>query len=324
MNTISLAVAALWAPVADRSPSADPITIEIQTDDADRFADLYKRTGGEPTAAQLQEEYIDRGSYGVSVFTPNRIVNAQHLAKVVAANPETYNRAIHTCLPIVKQTTGELRATYLAFRGLFPNAQLPQIYVVVGGNNSGGTAATGAQVLGLEVLCSIAENPDALREIMRGFYAHETVHVLQGEKWPNSGNILLDSVLQEGAADFIATLVTGRQMDEKRAAWAVPREAELWRQFEADLIVTRKVPWKNLKRGTPAGDAFFRWIANAGDAPAGWPGEAGYWMGQRIWQRWFDKQLDKETALRTMLLLLDPEAIFLGGRLESAEVLRQQ
>lgn len=314
-------LAALAATVAGqatpRPPTpADPLTVEIETGDADRFAELFERTGGRPSAQQLQRDYLDRGSYGVRVFTPDRIGNAANLAAAISAKPDQYAKAVRTCLPIVKETTAELRATYLALRGLFPERPLPRIYLVVGAGNSGGTAGPGAQVLGLETLCAIADTPDKLRDILRGFYAHETVHVLQGEPdIAKMGGILLGSVLVEGAADFIATLATGRQMDPARAAWAAPREAELWRQFDADLVITRGARWDQFKKGTPVAQSFNRWIANYGNAPKGWPSEAGYWMGQRIWQRWYDRQPDKQAALRAMLDLKEPVAVLAGGRL---------
>lgn len=83
------------------------------------------------------------------------------------------------CLPIVKQTSAELRATYLALHGLFPDKALLRLYLVVGAGNSCGTAGPGAQVVGLEVLCNGAGTSDALRTLARSFYAHETVHVLE-------------------------------------------------------------------------------------------------------------------------------------------------
>lgn len=314
MLSASAAIAVVQAALPP-PPPADPLTAEIETGDADRFAALFERTGGQPSAEQLQRDYLDRGSYGVRVFTPNRIGNASNLAATIKAKPDLYAKAIRTCLPIVKETTAELRATYLAFRGLFPDRPLPRIYLVVGAGNSGGTAGPGAQVLGLETLCGIADTPDQLRTILRGFYAHETVHVLQGEPdVVKTGNILLGSVLMEGAADFIATLVTGQQMDPARAAWAAPREAELWRQFEADLVTIRGARWDQIKPGTPAAESLNRWVANYGAAPKGWPGEAGYWMGQRIWQRWYDRQPDKQAAIRAMLDLKDAEAVLAAGR----------
>ena len=299
-------------------PPADPLSASIELADVDRFATLFRRTSGHPSAEQVQREYLDPGSYGVRVFTPDRIRDARHLAATIAANPDLYARALDTCLPIVRGTTAQLRATYLALHGLLPERQLPRIYLVMGANNSGGTAGPGAQVLGLEVLCRMADTPDRLREIMSGIYAHETVHTLQDEPEAiRQAGPLLGSVLIEGAADFIAGLVTGRLMDPARAAWAMPRRAALWRQFEADLVTTRQAG-QNIKRGTAAGDALHRWVGNYGSAPQGWPGELGYWLGQDMWQRWYDRQPNKPAAIRAMLALDDPASVLEQGRFRPA------
>lgn len=315
---ILLATLAALMTAAPAVPApADPLTVSIETEDADRFATMFNRTNGHPTAEQIQREYLDKGSYGLSVFIPNRIVDAGHLAEAIAKKPEFYAKAIKTCLPVIKDTTADLRATYLAFKGLFPERSLPHLYLVVGADNSGGTAGPGAQVLGFETLCGMAGTPDQLREIVRGFYAHETVHTFQPDPdMEKLGGILLGSALVEGAADFVATLVTGRQINPLRASWAAPREAELWRQFEADLAVTRDAGWSKYKRGTPVAASFRRWIGNYGDAPEGWPSEMGYWMGQRIWQRWYDHQPDKRAALREMLALKNPYAVLAVGRFQ--------
>ena len=312
---LSVLLGALLA-TATPPPPVDPLLVTIEAEDADRFARLFERTGGKPSAEQIQKNYLDPGSYGVHVFTPNRIESAANVAAAIAKDPAKYRKAVTECMPVIKGTTAELRATYLALHGLLPERPLPHIYLVVGAGTSGGTAGPGAQVLGLETLCAIAKDADALREIVRGFYAHETVHTFQQESdTPSPGGVLLDSVLAEGAADFITAMVTGRQPDAARAAWAAPREAELWEQLEADLAATRGKGWNDVKRGTPAGTALRRWVNNYGAAPDGWHYEAGYWMGQRIWQRWYDRQPDKQAALRAMLEQRDPEQILREGRL---------
>ena len=319
MKTLIAVISPIMLMAQSAPPAPDPLTVSIETADADRFAALFRKTNGRPTAEELQRNYLDAGSDGVRIFTPDRIIDARHLAEAVAARPDQYAKAINTCLPVIKDTTAELRATYLAFQGLFPERPLPRLYLVVGAGNSGGTAGPGAQVLGLETLCEIADTPDKLREIVRGFYAHETVHTWQGDPdMAKLGGILAGSVLIEGAADFIATLVTGRHMDPARAAWATPREAELWRQFEVDLATTRNAKWSDVKKGTPIAASFSRWIGNYGSAPDGWPSEAGYWMGQRIWQRWYDRQPDKRAALREMLSLPNAAAVLEQGRFVGA------
>ena len=301
-------------------PPADPLTVTVHTEDAERFAKLLDETGGKPTAEQLQRQYLDPASYGVSVFTSQRIENAAHLAAAIAKDPAAYRDAIDRCLPVVRDANAELRAIYLALHGLFPTRKLPQIYVVFGAGNSGGTAGPGAQVLGLEVLCKISPDTAALRATLRQMFAHETVHTLQTDVDTKGIQPLLSAILIEGGADYVAALVTGAPPNAERAAWAAPREAELWRQFEADLVVTQGFDWGSAKKGSPGLTAMLRWVSNYESAPAGWPSEMGYWLGMRIWQRYVDAVPDKHQALEDVLTWTDEQAILAKGRYRGASL----
>jgi hypothetical protein len=288
-------------------PPADPLTASIHSEDVERFARVFDATRGAPSADQLQRGYLDGASYGVAVFTPDRIVSAAHLAQAVAHDPAQYRRALTQCLPRVKAATTDLHAIYLALHGLLPEAALPQIYVVIGAGNSGGTAGPNAQVLGLEVLCAQDPSADGLRTTLRRFFAHETVHTFQHEPKDEAASPLLAKALTEGAADFIAALVTGQTPEPARAAWAAPREAELWAQFRKDMAATRPAA----ARADPAAAraATHRWLENYQAAPPGWPFEAGYWVGMRIWQSYYDRAPDKHRAIREMLDWDDADAM---------------
>jgi len=50
-------------------------------------------------------------------------------------------------------------------------------------------------------------------------------------------------------------------------------------------------------------------VVNSVSAPAGWPCEAGYWVGMRIAQAYVARASDKRAALRELLALRDPAAI---------------
>ena len=311
-----LALVAMTHPALaqDRPPDADPRTAEIHLEDVERFAALFAASEGAPTAEQLQQGYIAPGSFGVSVFTPHRIQSAENLAATIAADPAPYAAALDRCLPLVREANADLRSIYLGLAGALPEARLPQVYMVLGAGNSGGTAAPGAQVLGLEVLCAISPTDEAFRARLRHFFAHETVHSLQGDyARPGTANPLLHSVLAEGAADFIATLVTGDDPSAERAAWAAPREAELRRELAADLaLIDRAMSDEGASDPAlkdAANAAFRRWVANFGSAPEGWPSELGYWMGMRMWEAYYEAAPDKRAALMAMLTLDDPEAV---------------
>jgi hypothetical protein len=311
-NPIALA----FAPAANDLPTStsaatdigvDPLQAEIDARDALRFANLMK-VDVIPTAEILQRGYLDGAGVGVKIFTPNRIVDARRLARAVAAKPDNYRYAIRECLPQLPALRSDLRAIYLAYAGLLPERPLPAIKIVFGAGNSGGTASSEAQVIGLEVTCLPGTTPEQFRTKMRAFFAHETVHTWQGDQTPQAlADPLLSQALLEGVADYLATLVTGEVPDPSRDAWARQRESWLWQEFQRDRQAMQ-VDSDSI-RDPLASFRFRRWFANYGSAPEGWPFEAGYWVGMRIAETYVALAHDKRAAIRDLLELRDPGAI---------------
>lgn len=305
-KTLLLCVAALSAGAASAA-GVDPLTADIDARDALRFAALMK-DGALPTAEVLQRDYLDGAGPGVKVFTPGRIVSAEHLAKAVAARPASYRYAIANCLPQLPALDQDLRAIYLAYAGLLPERPLPAIEVVFGALNSGGTASEDAQVLGLEVTCPPGTTPAQFRTTMRGFFAHETVHTWQGDGTPEAlADPLLYQAMIEGVADYFASLVTGEIPRLDRDAWARSREAWVWQEFQRDRAAMQSVHTRQDE--LLASPHFTRWFANCGSAPKDWPCEAGYWVGMRIAEAYVARAPDRHAALRELLELHDPAAI---------------
>lgn len=310
LTALAGCVSAIPAP----QPGYDPLDAQVDLTDAYRFADVFRATGGLPTADALQTGYLDGAGRGIEIFTPGRISSAENLAARVAARSADYKTAIETCLPVVEASNAELRAIYLALANLFPGRKLPEIHAVFGAFNSGGTAASDAQVIGIEVICDISDGPGGVRETLRTFYAHETVHALQPsvEAKIEASDLLLTASLREGMADFVSLLVTGVQPSAERDTWAKAREAELWAEFLADRAFIReriKIP-ADMNTDDPEVFARFRrWHGNYGAAPEGWPHEMGYWFGQQICQAYFDQAEDKRAAITDLMALENPERI---------------
>ncbi len=309
-----LSLTALLASVSTAANAApaglEPLDARVDATDARRFARLFADSKGVPTAAALQSFYLAGAGRGVEIFTPNRIESAENLAKAVAAEPDRYAHAIKTCLPLIDSLSTDMRAIYLGFRGLMPERPLPAVHVVFGAGNSGGTAASDAQVLGLEVLCGPGTTPEQFRATMRDMFAHETVHSWQGRLSPLAlADPLLLYALWEGVPDLLASLVTGSVPAPARDAWARPREAALWAQFLADRETVRAGLQADGSLSPDARAARSRWFANYRNAPAGWPHEAGYWIGMRIAEQYLARATDKAAALNALLNAEDPAAI---------------
>jgi len=300
--------AALLFAASPARAGVDALAALVNTEDADRFVALFDSANGAPDAGALQAGYIDPGTDGLKIFTPGRIENGENLARAVAEDPDLYRRAIDVCLPIARASSAELRAVYLALDGLLGDPDLPEIYALFGAGNSGGTAGPGAQVIGLEVICRDARSDEAIKSLLRSFYAHETVHTFQarGDKIVSSADALTASVIQEGTADYVAALVTGRPISPERAAWAEPRAGEIWKAFEKDRRAMKKLtPEKQYAKGSP----LFRWVANIGSPPEGWPGELGYWLGMEIAAAYVDRAPDRRAAIRELISMTDPDSI---------------
>lgn len=305
-----LALAAA-ASAAAAQPVVDPLTARVDTDDAARFVRVFEAAHGRPSARQLQDGYLGPGGIGVAVFTPDRIVDAEHLARAVAADPDRYRHAIAVCLPQARRADADLRAIYLAYAGLWPQVRLPPVVALFGAGNSAGSADARAQVIGLESACAGIAEPEAFRARLRHLFAHETLHALQtplAEDDPARRDLLVWA-LREGAADFVAALVTGVDPGGADNAWAMAREARLWRQFRQDRQ-TLLEHWPAQAQPDALGQqAALRWFWNNGSAPPGRPAELGYWIGQRVLLTYYLRQADKRAALETLLALRDPERI---------------
>lgn len=312
MRRISVIVAGLAAGLvsaASEGAGVDPLTARVDDSAAKRFAAMWRSAGGKPTTAQIQAEYLANGGRAIEVFTPGRIGSAERLAEKIAQNAQLYHNVVERCLPWIEATNAQLRAIYLGLKGLFPDRPLPQIPVVIGANNSGGTAAEGIQAIGLEVICRLSPARADVEERMRQFFAHETVHTFQ----TNIGAAalkapLVASALGEGVPDYVTTLVTARVPNPERDSWARPREQWIWQQFQADAAIAKAGINSAGDMHPAARGAFRRWFANAGDAPHGWPDELGYWVGMRIAEAYVAAAPDPRRALDDLLKPADPAA----------------
>ena len=307
------------ATAQQQPPPADPLTVTVRDEDVGRFEELWKRTGGKPTAAQIDADYIEPGSLGLKIFTPHRIIDGRNMAGKIAEHRDWYERALTTCRPWIEQHNAELRSIYLGLHGLLPEKPLPQIYMVIGGANSGGTAVPGAQVLGLEILCRDGPTPEKFAQGLRTFFAHETTHTFQGDINANRAALaepLLAQILAEGGADYVASLVTGASPSVARDSYGAAHEREIWKQFQADrLIANRNFDPKTGYSG-PGKAAFGHWLYNGGGSAKlpGWEPDMGYWLGMQIAKAYVARSADPHAAVREVLAMEDPAEILRKSR----------
>ena len=277
---------------ADASRSAATAGAAIHTEDVDLFYRVYDAAGGRPTAAQLQHDYLDRGSDGLQVLVRERNVTGQRIADALEKNPSLYTDA-RRCLAALPRASERLGAALRKLGRLYPDARFPPVTIAIGRGKpvAIGASDTGIQV-GLEALCAIDWlNPDVEDRIVY-VLAHEYAHVQQvhadaiGDK---PSPTVLEISLVEGIGEFVAELTAGEVAYSRTAAEAVGHELEIETRFAADLD------------GTDLSD----WVYNT--TPEA-PGDLGYWVGYRIAKAYYRNAPDKRQALREIFEMGDPKA----------------
>lgn len=260
--------------------AGDPFAARVRFDDVDRFYRVYDAAGGRPTADRLRRHYLDAGSAGVRDFVPDRIVSAEALATKIAEDRALYDRA-RACRAALPKVERRMRSAYLAYQTALPEADLPDVTILIGRGNSGGTAKPTGVLIGLEVVCDPQPGAVPLEVRMTHLVAHELGHTQQAYF---RGDTLLDAALNEGVAEFIGELISGAPLNADLFARAEPRAAEIERAFAAQMTGTDTSRWLYNGPGTPE-----------------WPGDLGYWVGYRIAKSLYDRSADKREAIRTML-----------------------
>ena len=279
--------ATLTATAVHAAPGAPA----IHTEDVDRFFALYDSTGGHPTANQLQQEYLDKGSDGLHQLAKARKVTGQRMADTLAKQPEIYQRA-KTCLGILPKVRERLTLALNKLGQLYPEARFPPVTIAVGrGKPVGiGSPDTGVQI-GLEALCGTDWLNPNLEDRFVYVITHEYAHVQQvGAIVDDEKPTVLEGSLVEGAAELVAELTAGSPSYSQLEAETRGREKE---------IETAFVPDEDQKD-------LSKWLYNSTYEKHG---DLGYWVGYRIVKAYYQHSEDKRRALREILQMTDPHAL---------------
>lgn len=110
----------------------------------------------------------------------------------------------------------------------------------------------------------------------------------------------------EGAAEFVAELVSGSVGNSRHAGWTRGRELEIETAFVKDMHGTDLSAWTDNYQ--PGSDA---------------PYDLGYWVGYRIVKAYYQGAEDKRAALARILEMDDPEAFLAGSGWEPGIDLEQ-
>jgi Predicted Zn-dependent protease (DUF2268) len=290
-NTLALLVALGFAGRAMGSGlSRGPV---IHIEDVARFYKVYESAHGHPDAEKLQRDYIDPGSPGLHHLEKIRNVTGATIVEAMTAHPQIFENA-KRCMAVLPRVRLRVASALRKLDRLFPKATFPPVTIVISRGKPAGVADASGVIIGLDALCAVTYLNPNMEERFVHTITHEYTHVQQANLSPALYNdpkpTVLDASLIEGAAEFIATLISGETAYHSPYAPADrSRDEEVETRFvtdenEADLS---------------------RWIDNGTLTE---PGDLGYWVGYRIVKAYYEHAANKRQAVREILEMKNPKA----------------
>lgn len=286
-----------------------PENTKFVTSDIDNFWTAFdlanKESDLEKKIEIFQKEYIDKGSLGLKGFMFGRIESAKSLVNTIQKTPKFYASIRKTS----KKTSSMKKSVIKSFKKLqklYPDAVFPNVYFVIGRGNSGGTISNTGILIGTEMHCLTKEtNTEELGSWLKSvlapidnlphIIAHESIHYQQRLKQTT----LLEKSIQEGGADFIAELISGKHINQKQHKFGNKNEKALWLEFKEAMN----------------GKDISKWMYN-GNRVKNRPADLGYYMGYKICESYYKNSKDKKQAIKDILLVKDANIFLKNSKYE--------
>lgn len=272
----------------------------IVTQDIPRFWTAFDRMASaetyEDTLRAFFEDYYVPGSEGLHDFIRARVGSVIQLVDIIRARPAFYASIRESTLRL-RAVEPDVRDALGRWVELYPEAEFPAIYFVIGKMTTGGTTTRNRILIGSEMYARTPSMPDSEltnwhRRVIRPvedvpyIVAHELIHTQQ--RYPRTRSLLGQSIT-EGIADLLGEMISGGNINDSTYVWAAPREAELWDEFQEVMHGTDRAGWLYANR------------------KPGEPSDLGYWVGYQIATSFYERAADKAQAIRDMLSIRDFE-----------------
>lgn len=289
----------------------------IHTLDVKHFWEMFDNLQFCKTSADsiktIQTLYLDRATDGLKEFAKVRDFSAEMFAKRIAKYKKYYN-SIRQNSQLIYKLNGSIEAIANGLKNIYPDSRDFKVAFVIGPMLTGGTISSDYLLIGTEMqtgdrlsdvseitnsnlksdiisMQNIAEVKDKLEETI----AHELVHLLQKKINKDACSCpLLENVIKEGAASFIAEKNLGRPNKiTKKDVYGLENEKILWYEMKSELC-TR---------------SFKNWLFNASDSKNR-PGDLGYFIGYKIVESYYNHAFNKQQAL-IEIIEMDNSLLFL-------------
>ncbi|WP_066830254.1 hypothetical protein [Rufibacter ruber] len=243
----------------------------------------------------LQTLYLDKGTPGLKALMEVRDYQPAEWVHAVRQYPKFWN-SLRPRTQLAKSGAQGLEPHLKKLQQLYPPLSPASIYFAIGVFRTSGTTKDNMVLIGAELVTGnsqvdLSELPQNLQTFLSRYYqsdpfkniiplnVHEYVHTQQ----KGLGSNLLGRALMEGACDFIAELITGKQMPLPYMAYGTAHEAEVKERFQVDMFAPSLGHWfYNQQAPTP---------------------DLGYFMGYAICKAYYQQAQNKKQAIKEIIEL---------------------
>ncbi|MFD0763973.1 hypothetical protein ACFQZI_03870 [Mucilaginibacter lutimaris] len=268
----------------------------VYTSDIDRFwtaFDSVRSTSDTAKQVQfVQKLYVDKGTEGLKAFMQARDYDAKLWCKLINKYPKFW-QSIKANTLSVKGQVNLITAAVQTLKKIYPEMRPAKMYFTIGGLRSGGTTTGDMVLVGAEIATAdnntdASELGDWLQTVFKNQQSsnlvsvniHEYIHTQQKP----GGNTVLVQCIREGAADFIAELVTKKPNKNAYVIYGREHENELKLKFNIDMFST----------------ATGLWLYNGSVNPHA---DLGYYIGYAICKAYYKQQSNKKQAIKDIIEL---------------------
>ncbi len=262
------------ATFAQKNFTSNPKDAKFVTEDFDRFWECFDQmdhTDGNPFT-----EYVNNAT---DAFKPllEWLLDADEIFETAKTRKEDYLKT-RNVLDNLESEKERIITAYTNLKEYYPSAKFPPIYFVVGVFSSGGTITDKGLIIGSEKLGNL--------DNLLGLASHELIHFQQ--RLTGEDNLLKQSI-NEGSADFIGELISGKHINEVPFNYGNTHEVELCKEFVKVMN----------------GDSYMDWLYETSGKDDR-PNDLGYWIGYKIVEAYYNKQEDKKQAIHDIINIKDP------------------
>jgi hypothetical protein len=289
-----LLAAGVWGQVYEELPpnfTPDPKKALFVYDDILTFLEVFPLLeAAENPKAVIQSEYLNKGTSGLKMFIQKYDLTADRIIKAVEKKQKKY-ATLAELPPWLKEQEEGLRRAYVKMKQLIPEVVFSPVYYLVGSFRGIGSGSTEGVLISVEKFVPAEKH-------LAPLIIHEMIHIQQViaigyEKYiaifdPEKEKTLLALCIREGAAEYLAHLVTGGITQDEAYTYTVENEKRIWERFQKEMHGSETGDWMWAKPKNPEQ-----------------PMHIGYTLGFRIVEAYHENAEDKAQAVKEILSVTD-------------------